>query len=718
VQLTALQVPDTAPPAGPGTPAPVPPGDRQREPVSSLDPFPRVEVETPSPIPGQPPLRMTPEEYREAGRASAGLATLLAPVVEPMTDYEAGALPPGSTAYRITPDQAMKLALINSRAYQLRIEQVYVRALDVTLQRFNFEPQLVAGLSPSTLPTGPNGRSTGPLSPTPVNSFLYRTEEAIGGQTSTLSLGTVAGIGKFFSFGGSLLTGFANQVIFNFTGANPIQPQVNSFIPIQIVQPFLRGGGRAVTLEPLTLAERNLLYDVRLFARFRQEFFVSVLGSPGGGAATAITTPGAAIGAAGVSSISGGGDPNIGYLNVLQQLQAVENQRKNVAAFESLLEAYRQMAEGAGSTLSQIQVAQVEASLQQQRLILIQQSNSLRQLFDQYKMQLGLPPDLPLVLDRGLIAEFNDVFGRMYEWFRREERDPIELDAFVEELPYLETITLDGRKVLGMEWDEKEKHRKIIGLAAEYSTQEEALLVAERIALENRLELMNARAQLYDFWRQLQVRQNALKGIFNLTVTNQLQTPPTTTNPFGFDSQAKQFNLVLNAELPLIRVNERNQFRAGEIAYRQQQRALMQLEDNIKLAVRSNIRNLVQQAEQYETQRRLLIVNLRQRDNTARNLFAPPPVTGGAGGGDPTAQTQQLTQSLQGIVQSQNSLIQLWVQYQTSRLTLYRDLGIMPYDEWEAYYELFPVSSGSGRRTAAGGGTAPAGAAGTPAERT
>ncbi len=43
------------------------------------------------------------------------------------------------------------------------------------------------------------------------------------------------------------------------------------------MQPFLRGGGRAVTLEPLTQAERNLVYQVRSFAKFRQEFLVAIL---------------------------------------------------------------------------------------------------------------------------------------------------------------------------------------------------------------------------------------------------------------------------------------------------------------------------------------------------------------------------------------------------------------------------------------------------------
>ena len=65
--------------------------------------------------------------------------------------------------------------------------------------------------------------------------------------------------------------GFANEVLFNFVGKNPQQPTVISALPIQFVQPLLRGGGRAVVLEPLTQAERNLLYEIRGYARFRED---------------------------------------------------------------------------------------------------------------------------------------------------------------------------------------------------------------------------------------------------------------------------------------------------------------------------------------------------------------------------------------------------------------------------------------------------------------
>ncbi len=72
---------------------------------------------------------------------------------------------------------------------------------------------------------------------------------------------------------------------------------------------------------------------------------------------------------------------------------------------------------------------------------------------------------------------------------------------------------------------------------------EDLLLAAERVSLEHRLDLMNARAALYDTWRQVRVTANALRGVFNVTLTNQYLTPPTTTNLFCLVGlQAKQFS--------------------------------------------------------------------------------------------------------------------------------------------------------------------------------
>src|SRR5438132_1445457 len=95
----------------------------------------------------------------------------------------------------------------------------------------------------------PTPRQTAPTpappAPNPLNQFIYATRET-GAQVSSLNLGTVAGVGKAFDTGARLVTGFANQVVFNFIGKNSIQPSVKSFLPLNLVQPFLRGGGRAV----------------------------------------------------------------------------------------------------------------------------------------------------------------------------------------------------------------------------------------------------------------------------------------------------------------------------------------------------------------------------------------------------------------------------------------------------------------------------------------
>ena len=154
------------------------------------------------------------------------------------------------------------------------------------------------------------------------------------GQVSTLNLGTVAGFGKLFSTGGQLLMGFANQVLFNFAGKNPQQPTVISALPISFVQPLLRGGGRAVTLEPLTQAERSLLYAVRAFALFRQQFFVVTL--TGG----TIQNFGNTFNLAGFSS-AGNSDPTIGFLPVVFNLVEVEVDRRNLFFLESVAKLYQ-----------------------------------------------------------------------------------------------------------------------------------------------------------------------------------------------------------------------------------------------------------------------------------------------------------------------------------------------------------------------------------------
>jgi hypothetical protein len=498
-----------------------------------------------------------------------------------------------------------------------------------------------------------------------------------------------------FDTGARLLVGFANQVVFNFVGRSPRQPSVQSSLPLALVQPFLKGGGRAVALEALTQAERNLLYQIRAFAKFRQEFVVTTLV---GGQIQVLGSFAPSLG------FTGGGntDPTTGFINVLQDLQQVENDRKNVAAFEQIATVYKELIQGEASGLSQLQLDQVESQLQSARQQLVGDRTTYRADLDSFKLQMGLPPDVPLVLDRGLTYTFKQIFNEVDEWQRNPRREMTDLDKFAARLPNLEDVVIDGRSVLGVYKEGKNNEDDL----------EDLLLAAERVALENRLDMMNNRAQLYDAWRQIKVAANALKGVFNVAITNTFSTPSTTTNPFAFIDQAKQFTLVLNAELPLVRMSERNNFRAALIGYERARRNLQNQEDALKLFLRNDIRTLHLQYLSYELARRNFVLNIRIKDQAFEQIIQPP---AGAAGVAQTAQaatqTNNLIQSQGRLIGLENQLVMNWQNFQLARLQLYRDLGTLPYDEWEAFGELFPARSTSAGASAAFSGSGTTGAA-------
>src|SRR5206468_921930 len=89
-------------------------------------------------------------------------------------------------------------------------------------------------------------------------------------ENNTLTTNTNFGFTRALASGGQLMVDFANTFVFQFSGID--HTTVNSNILINLIQPLLRGAGRQVRLEALTEAERNLLYTVRDFARFRKQF--------------------------------------------------------------------------------------------------------------------------------------------------------------------------------------------------------------------------------------------------------------------------------------------------------------------------------------------------------------------------------------------------------------------------------------------------------------
>ena len=172
----------------PGQPEPARPQDRPPPPAAPSNILDR-EIATEPPILNQRQLeeigRMTPAD-------ASKLSEIFVPTVQLQNDTEGYGYPKGSRVYKINMQQALLLAIMNARFYQYNLEQVYLAAIPVTLQRFSFEPQFYAGMSPVTgVPQ--NGGSGGSFPSTPglitTNTFNYATRFSPTGQVSTSASG-------------------------------------------------------------------------------------------------------------------------------------------------------------------------------------------------------------------------------------------------------------------------------------------------------------------------------------------------------------------------------------------------------------------------------------------------------------------------------------------------------------------------------------------------
>ena len=80
--------------------------------------------------------------------------------------------------------------------------------------------------------------------------------------------------------GGQLLVNLANSIVFEYSnkGVQMVSPNLT----VSFVQPLLRGAWARIVTQGLSLQERNVLYNLRSFAEFRRQFYVSLVTGAGG----------------------------------------------------------------------------------------------------------------------------------------------------------------------------------------------------------------------------------------------------------------------------------------------------------------------------------------------------------------------------------------------------------------------------------------------------
>ena len=300
-------------------------------------------------------------------------------------------------------DSALRIAYIHSPNHQRQLETLYLSALDVSAERFRLDTQFFGGYDVRYAHNGsliPPQLSYSPL----LNRFVITPPiDGPGVENNRLTVGrpSVANPAlltrRQLATAGELLVGFANSFVFEFTGGDT--NLAGSLANFTFIQPLLRGAGRDVALEQLTLEERNLLANLRAYGQFRQGFYTQVaIGELG------VTGPQRSGSSTSLQSFSGQGGVD-GFLGLLQQFQQMRNSEDNLSLQERTLE--RLVALYDNELIDVVQVDQFEQSVESQRVEVIERTNNLQLALDNYKTgTLGLPSSLPVELDQSLISQF------------------------------------------------------------------------------------------------------------------------------------------------------------------------------------------------------------------------------------------------------------------------------------------------------------------------
>lgn len=237
---------------------------------------------------------------------------------------------------RLTLVQALDVAAENSRDFQRQKEQLYLAALSLTRSQYDFEWHFGLGVDARIDGTGDD------------SADALIAPDLSAAATSTAGMRVVAS--------------FANSFLRSIISGGPFDG--GSILDLAITQPLLRGSGRRIVREPLTQSERDVIYAMRSFERFRATFAVNVVSD---------------------------------YWNVVREAADLANVEAN---YRSLVDLRAQIEElyGAGrrTIIDLGRAQQDEYSADNQRVLA---KNRLQTQLDQFKLTLGLPIRAHVELD-------------------------------------------------------------------------------------------------------------------------------------------------------------------------------------------------------------------------------------------------------------------------------------------------------------------------------
>ncbi len=191
------------------------------------------------------------------------------------------------------------------------------------------------------------------------------------------------------------------------------------------------------------------------------------------------------------------------------------------------------------------------------------------------------------------------------------------------------------------------------------------------IARKNRRDWANARASLVDSWRLIEFNADDLESSLDLTFRGEMSNDG--NNPFKLDSDSGRLRVGLEWDAPITRLQERNTYRQSLIEFEQAKRTYYQYEDGIWRLLRGQVRQLQLNRFNFELGRQSVRIAAAQIElnDDIRSFRDARGLSSG-----PTAARDTIS-ALEDLLNSQNSLLNIYVNYEVVRRGLDLDLGTM-----------------------------------------
>lgn len=544
------------------------------------------------------------EQWPDAGYLSTAAAATTQPAHTPAT-------------LELTLSDVLQIAAAESREFQAQKESVFRAALALDLERDSFRATWTGVLSTlfqtNLEQTVVIDEKKGITDEQTVRGFEYGgSPEVVQRLRNGLSATGAIGLDLV-----SLLT----QRRFSTRGV---------FADASATLPLMRGSGEFVVTEPLTQAERDVVYALYTFERFKHTFAVDVASE---------------------------------YLAVLQQQDQVRNAEDNYRNLIASTRRARRLADAGRLPEIQVDQSRQDELRSRQRWVAAQESYQRR--LDAFKLTLGLPADADIALDR---SELDALAQRVNTIFQTPATQPA-----ASETPETSQPSPGADAPI-------ELVAPGVGQPGPYELDAQQ---AVRTAMEKRLDLRVVVGRVFDAQRVAAVAADQLRADVSLMGSGSAGAGRTLASVEQPNSIVRpdegSYSALLTVDLPLERTAERNTYRASLLGLEAAVRDVQELEDQIKLAVRNRLSELLEARESVQIQAQAVTVARRRADST--NLFLE------AG----RAEIRDVLEAQEALVSAQNAVTAALVDYRIGELAVQRDIGLLEVNEKGLWSEYVPA---------------------------